>query len=194
MKPEKECDSTWELTDEELLAEDVSLEDALYQAYDSTSKLFIVTTIDKTAPTLTVSYVYADTGEAVEDGVTATTRPIRADVTADEPIEGTEGGLSWTFGYGSVYGDSQVITVRDRAGNTASVTAVCPAKVTAPVSAENDPPTATVYLAANLDGESRNLGTFTLYADGETTIYTSGSTPETGTSETVNLNEETVAA
>ncbi len=158
--------------------------------YVTGSKTIPVSTIDKTPPTLTVSCVYADTGEPVPAGVTATTRPIRADVTADEPIEGLEGGLSCTFSYGTAAGAAQTVTVRDRAGNTATVTAVCPAAISeAQTSAgENRAPTATVYLAANLGGTATNLGTFTLSQNGETTVYSDGG------SETVNLNEETVAA
>lgn len=152
------------------------------------SKTIPVSTIDKTPPAPVVSCVFADTGEPVPADVTETTRPIRADVTADEPIEGLEGGLSCTFSYGAKTGDTKTFTVRDRAGNTASVTAVCPATISAPAAAENDPPTATVYLAANLGGVAKNLGTFTLSEDGETTVYSDGE------GQTVNLNEEAAAA
>ena len=171
--------------------DDVTATQGEYGHYSDRSAGICVATIDKTPPVPTVSYVYADTGEAVPDSVTATTRPIRADVTAEELIEGVEGGLSCTFPYGTAKGAAQTITIRDLAGNTVNVTATCPATISepAPSGEENNPPTATVYLAANLGGVSKNLGTFTLAQNGETTV-----TAEDGTTQTVNLNAETVAA
>lgn len=177
-------DDTWESIpcNDETAAEN----DCYYEG----SRVFCVSTIDKTPPTPTVTYVYVDTGELVVEGVTETDREIRAEVTADEPIEGVEGGLSCVFSYGAALGDTQRFTVRDRAGNTAEVTAVCPAAINAPEpTGENKAPTATIYLSANLGGIAKSIGTFTLSADGVTELYTSGETE----AQTVNLNEQTVA-
>ena len=159
--------------------------------YETESRTFCISTIDKTPPTPTVSYVYADTGEAVAGDVTETTREIRAEVTADEPIEGVEGGISRIFSYGTALGDEQTFIVRDRAGNTAEVTAVCPATINTPApTGENKAPTATVYVSANLGGIATGIGTFTLSEDGEIEIYSAGEE----TPQTVNLNNEAVAS
>lgn len=161
------------------------------RVYENRSKLICVSTIDNTPPTPTVSYVFTDTGEAVPEDIAATTREIRADVTADELIESVEGGLSRTFTYGAAEGDKLTLTVRDRAGNTVPVTVTCPAAITAPTTAENNPPTATVYLSAVLGTEAKSIGTFTLYENSKT--VTSIDDEGNETTETVNLNAQTVA-
>ena len=157
--------------------------------YSNGSMTFVVSTIDKTPPVPAVTCVYADTGEEIADGTTTTDREIRAIVTADEPIEGIDGGLSRVFTYGTVQGTAQTITVKDRAGNTANVAAVCPITINTPApAAENNPPTATIYLAANLGGNVKNIGVFNLNVNGDNTVYTDGEE-----NQTVNLNNQTVA-